>query len=118
MDILESDGLLRLLDAASGNHEIIANNLANLETPGYKTGRMRFAQELEAVLDERGNIREGKKIDTETFRPLFPDAGPDGNDVSLEREIVEMNKNTLRMKLYLSILGSRIKKVQTAIESR
>ena len=49
---------------------------------------------------------------------MFRDAGADGNDVMLEREIVEMNKNALRMRLYLTVLHSRIRKLRGAIEGR
>jgi len=116
MPLLESESLVRLLEAASENHRVIANNLANLDTPGYKSRRMRFAEELAGVLDDRGNVRPSFRIETQLYRPLFRDAGPDGNDVLLEREIVEMNKNALKTRLYLSVLGFRIRRLRMAIQ--
>ncbi len=118
MGILNCDGLLGLLDAGHKTHSVIANNLANLNTPGYRTARVRFAQRLEEILDEDGNPLPGRHITTEVYRPMFRDAGADGNDVMLEREIVEMNKNALRMRLYLTVLHSRIRKLRGAIEGR
>ena len=116
--LLDSEALSELLDAASQNHAIIANNLANLNTPGYTTARLRFVRQLQAVLDERGDLRPGKHLETEVYRPFFGDAGPDGNNVALAREIVELNKNALKMRLYLAVLGSRIRRLRAAIDGR
>jgi flagellar basal-body rod protein FlgB len=118
MALLESDALVQLLNASGRNHQAIANNLANVDTPGYRTMRVRFAEELGRVLDERGQCRRGENIDTELYRPLFSGAGPDGNDVSMERELVALSKNTLRTKLYLGVLGFRIRRLRAAITGK
>lgn len=118
MGMVDNDVLVRLLDAESHRYRAVANNLANVETPGYRTVRVGFAQELDRVLDETGRVREGREISTEVFRPMFPDASADGNDVSLEREIVELNKNQLRMRVYLNVLGSKVRRLRAAIDGR
>jgi flagellar basal-body rod protein FlgB len=118
MGLLRADVLLGLMDAAGHNHEAIANNLANVNTPGYRTGRVRFAAELEALLDEQGRLRPGGDLRTELYRPLYADASLDGNDVQLSREIVQLNKNMLSMRLYLAVLGARIRRIQAAIDGR
>jgi flagellar basal-body rod protein FlgB len=116
--MLDCDGLLSLLDAAHRNHFVIANNLANVNTPGYRTRRVRFARELDRVLDESMRLRDGREGRTEIYLPMFRDAGGDGNDVVLEREIGQLNKNAIRMRLYLGVLHARIRRLRTAIEGR
>jgi len=118
MGLLNGHGLVELLAAAERNHGVIANNMANLNTPGYRTSRLRFARELDSVLDRRTDLVAGRRIETEVYRPQFSDIGPDGNDVTLAREIVELNKNGLRMQIYLAILGARIRKMRMAIDGR
>ncbi len=118
MGILNCNSLLGLMDAAERSNMVIANNMANLNTPGYRTMRVTFAQRLSDVMDENGTVRPGQRIGTETYRPLFPDVGADGNDVSLGREIVALNKNVLRTRLYLGVLRSRIGRLRAAIEGR
>ena len=118
MGLLDSQMLIDLLGAGHRRHTLIANNLANIDTPGYKAARLRFTRQLEAVLDERGLVRPGTHIQTEVYHPMFADAGADGNDVTLAREMLELGKNTLQMKLYLAALGSRIQRLKTAIEGR
>jgi flagellar basal-body rod protein FlgB len=116
--MLDADAVVGLLKSADRNHALIANNLANLNTPGYRTARLEFARQLDAVLDERGNLEPGEGIETRVYRPMFVDAAPDGNDVSLAREVAELNKNALRMRLYLAALGARIRKLRLAIDGR
>ena len=41
-----------------------------------------------------------------------------GNDVQLERETVELTKNTLEMKIYFQAVGGRISKLRLAISGR
>ncbi len=116
--MLNSDGLVQLLGVGTRNHTVIANNLANLNTPGYRTQRLEFTKELENALDEKGDLRPGLRIDTRMHAPGFSASGPGGNDVSLAREIVELNKNALKMQMYLAVLGGRIRKMRYAIDGR
>jgi flagellar basal-body rod protein FlgB len=118
MSLLDSDALADLLRVADRNHAVIANNLANLNTPGYRAERVRFARQLDAILDQQGRLLSGQRIETEVYRPMFADVSADGNDVSLEREVVELNKNALKMRLYLAVLGARIRKMRAAIDGR
>ena len=118
MGLLESEALAGLMDAASRNHSIIANNLANLNTPGYKTARLRFARQLDELLDRRGNLQAGRRVEPQVYHPLFGDAAMDGNDVSLAREIGELNKNMVKTRLYLGVLSWRIRRLRAAITGR
>ncbi len=118
MRMLDCPGLLGLMRAAHRNHSVVANNLANLDTPGYRTARVRFRRRLEEVMDEYGHLRPDRRVETELYQPRYPDAGRDGNDVNLEREVVELNKNAVRMNLYLSVLHSRIRRLRDAIAGR
>jgi flagellar basal-body rod protein FlgB len=118
MGLVNSDALVDLLGAADRSHAVLANNIANLNTPGFRSQRVKFAQQLDAILSESGDLKDGKALRTEVYEPGFPDVGLDGNDVILEREIVELNKNALKMRFYLAVLGSRIRRVRSAIDGR
>ena len=118
MGLIRSDSLVTLLNVAHRNHSVIANNLANLNTPGFRTARLRFARELDDVLDRHGAVKAGQKIEAELHRPMFADVGADGNDVSLAREIGQLNKNAMKMLFYLEVLGARVRRLRAAIEGR
>jgi len=118
MSLLDADTLARLLDGAAQNYRAVVNNIANVNTPGYKTVRVRFTEALDRALDETGRLKPGATLRTELVRPAFGAEGRDGNNVRLEREIVEMNKTVVRMKTYLAVLHARIRRFRAAIDGR
>ena len=118
MGLLNADLVLGLLNAEGRNYNVIANNLANVDTPGYRTARVRFADELGKLVNGDGQLLPGRSVNTELWRPMYRDVSNDGNDVTVEREIVEMNKNQLRMRVYLGILYSRIQELRAAVQSK
>ena len=117
MTMIKSQALVDLIGAANRNNVVIANNIANANTPGYRTLRVGFADALDRALTETGELRSGRRLEARVYRADLP-AGQDGNNVRVEREIVEMNKTSLRIKLYLNVLGSRIQRMRAAIEGR
>ncbi len=118
MGLLNSELVLGLLDAEQRNYSVLANNLANVDTPGYRTMRVRFKDELSKLVDGKGQLLPGRGVQSEVYRPMFSDASLDGNDVTLEREITELNKNQLRMQFYLGVLDGRIRRMRAAIQGR
>lgn len=114
MSLLGAEVLDGLLDASVRSQEVISNNLANLNTPGYRAGRVRFRRALDSALQQS----DPEMLETEVYRPHFQDAGPDGNDVSLEREVLALNKNTARTRLYLALLGFRMRQTRAAIKGK
>lgn len=94
------------LSAAALRQKVIANNIANAETPGFKGSRVSFETELRAWLTGEG------KSGLRTTHPLhmgnandFPRPGiikshlamrPDGNSVDIDSEQVLLADNVLR----------------------
>ena len=104
------------LDAVVLRQEAIANNLANLETPGYKRVDLapQFDQELE---------RACASGDAQTISSLSPalavdpnsPAGKDGNTVHLEAEMMRMNQNAMMHSLDTQLASGTLAKLRMAI---
>ncbi len=91
-------------DASALRNEAISNNLANIDTPGYKRQDVSFAAELEEALrhsrfesldDKVGSLRldrlRGRQYtDAEGYSYRL-----DGNNVDIETENAELAKNNL-----------------------
>ena len=95
----------------------IANNIANIGTPGYR----RMAVEFERRL--AGAMADGKSVDPEelakeVMRPKTTPVDANGNDVMLEMEIGEMVKNTGMQKTYLRLLARTYRKMESAMSLR
>jgi flagellar basal-body rod protein FlgB len=92
----------------------IANNVANLETPGYRRKDVKFTELLAKAMDSDGAI-DLRDIKPEIYQPETTAVSSNGNDVSLELEVGEMVKNTLRHKAFIKVLQKKYQQIDMAI---
>lgn len=112
VDIIEAG-----LSAESLRQRAIANNVANLETPGYRRMDVRFKELLAKALDSSGGV-DLDEIECRIYRPENTPVKSNGNDVSLEVEVGEMVKNTLRHKAFIRVLQKKYQQMELAINVR
>ena len=119
--MLRTDGSLRLLpkllDASAANHKVIANNIANFNTPGYQKLEMHFDAELRRAM-RTGGVERAMKV---PFEIRVSDDKPlrnDGNNVDLEKEFGHLTKNTLGYNAYARILSKKLSMLKAAISGR
>ena len=113
MSLLEDPGissLTRFLDASVLRSELVMSNMANIDTPGYRTRDLDFRQELE---------RAGG-FEYAAFAPAVHLVQglmerPDGNNVSLERESLLLADTQMRFNLGVQLLRDRFKTLLSAI---
>lgn len=111
------DLLARLLDVASLRHKVIAQNVANVNTPGYHRLDVKFEEAFARAL------RDGESAALARSRPevVENDAGPeraDGNNVDIDDELGRLNKNTLLYRTFGQIMTSHISAQRSAIAGR
>ena len=104
--------LSRFLDVNSFRHTLIASNMANIDTPGYRTRDINFRLELERAA--------GGELQTAAFTPVVSEVQglierPDGNNVSLEREGLLLAQTQLRFRAGVELLRSEFRRLSTAI---
>lgn len=95
----------------------IANNVANLETPGYRRVDVEFKDMLAKAMDSSGDV-DLDNIEPQLFQPKDTAVKPNGNDVSWEAEVGQMVKNTLRYKTYVRLLQKKYAQIDLAINVR
>lgn len=110
-------GLLSsLMDAASLRHQAIAQNVANVNTPGYRRIDVAFE---EALVHQ---IHGGQTPETLPEPRIVPGASKvqreDGNNVDIDAEMGRLNKNTMLFNVYSQILASRMATMRSAIAGR
>lgn len=93
----------------------IANNVANIETPGYRRIDVKFEQLLAKALDSSGSA-DLSGIEAQFYHPKQTPVRSNGNDVSLEVEVAQMVKNTLRHKAYVRLLNKKYAQIDLAIK--
>ncbi len=120
IDTDTTETLSRFLDVNVARYRLIANNLANVETPGYRTRDLDFQAELRrATLPEAD---AGGGLLYASFAPVArPVRGllerPDGNNVSLERESLLLAETQMRYNLGIQLLKDEFHGISTAINS-
>jgi flagellar basal-body rod protein FlgB len=110
VDIIEAG-----IRAENLRQRAITNNIANLETPGYRRIDVKFEQLLAKCLDSSGEVDLGE-IEPQIYRPEQTPVKSNGNDVNLEAEVGHMIKNTLRHKAYIRLLGKKYKQIELAMD--
>lgn len=121
--------LEKAMDAASLRHSVTSNNLANVDTPGFKASRVLFEDELKKALGE-GQVLEGKltdprhiPINTSALAGVTPTVAEDktivmrndGNNVDIDAEMARMAKNTLYYNTVAQQLSSWFGSIKLAI---
>jgi flagellar basal-body rod protein FlgB len=108
---LEIIGLLeKALDIRAFYHRILASNIANVETPGYKEKDIDFKKELDSLTREPANIEVKVKDTTDGGI-----AAIDGNTVSMEDQIVKMTENTLMFNSLVQMINKKFSMIRYAI---
>lgn len=110
VDLLEAG-----IKAGHLRHNTFASNVANLETPGYRRIDVKFEELLAKALDSPGAVNLAE-IEPQIHRPKQTPVKANGNDVSLEIEIGNMVKNSLRYKAYVKLLNKKYSQIDLAID--
>jgi flagellar basal-body rod protein FlgB len=112
-----SDALGQYLDLTSKQMQLTAGNMANVDTPGYKTQGFDFEQEFARQLNNGAGADglEGAQISAEDVDGLV--ARPDGNNVSMDREGMQLAKAQLQFKLGVQLLKNEFSTVMSAIHA-
>ena len=106
-----SDAIQKYLDLASNQMKLTAENMANVDTPGYKTQGFDFAQEFSNALNTNGSATPAVSVgDVDGLT-----ARPDGNNVSMDREGLQLAKAQMQFKLGVQLLKGEFSSVMSAI---
>lgn len=108
------DLLSRLISAADVRHRAISQNIANVNTAGYR----RLEVDFERLLADELN---GKAKSASPASPVVRESThlpvrADGNNVDLGLEIGELNRNSLLQQSYLRVLGFNLEQMRLAID--
>ena len=109
-------GLERAISGASERQSLLANNIANANTPGYQPVDLNFHSALAQAM-QTGNAGA---IESVQFTPQRSQQAlqADGNGVDIDVESAEMAKNGLDYESLVSVAKARLTILQYAIGSK
>lgn len=128
--------LERALDVESLRRKVISNNIANVDVPHFKRSEVNFESELKrAVTDkERMENKLPARLEKERHIPFFVPRDVrgvrprinldynttmrnDGNNVDIEKEMVDAAKNLMRYNAFISSIGHNYKMLKMAMKT-
>lgn len=118
------EALGRFLDVNVARHKLIAANMANVDTPGYRTRDLDFHAELararlgSAAGDQYGGLSYASSSYAPVARPVRGLLErPDGNNVSVERESLLLAETQMKFSLGVQLLKDEFHSISQAINS-
>ena len=108
-----SDQLSQYLDLAVSETKVTAENMANIDTPGYRTKGFNFDTEMRDAL---------VTADAQTAPPRIREvegliSRADGNNVSMDREGLNMAEAQLKFKTGVALMRIENQRVMDAIHA-
>jgi len=113
-------GALSLAERGLGyhlrRHELLLSNVANAQTPGYRPHELQFRE----VLDGEGAMVRTNEThlqalppkkdsaDEDVYEDVAISPAPDGNAVSMERQLAKLAANSLRFRATTELLNRRM----------
>jgi flagellar basal-body rod protein FlgB len=106
--------LSRLLDVASLRQDVIAQNVANVNTPGYSNQEVAFEEALRQAL---GQSDTGPAVmpTPEIVTRGGGDTREDGNNIDVDHQMASLQKNALLFKVYAQLLAGDLAQYRSAI---
>lgn len=119
-----TEGLGAALDLYQARHTVIAENIANSETPGYRARDIQFADQLAAALtkpqegegamEQPANMKMPMRIEPSIDRDAT--LKPDGNSVALDVQVGRLSENAFKIQALTQILSGRYQGLKRVIE--
>ncbi len=110
-----SDQIARYLDLATAEAKLTAANMANVDTPGYRTVGMDFEAEMRGAINDVEQGHSPRKVRITEVDGLV--ARPDGNNVSVDRESLNLAEAQLRFRTGVAMLRQEYQRVMDAIHA-
>ena len=95
------------MDLLAQRQRLVASNMANLDTPGYRTKDVDFQFEF---------MSQAPGAQPQVIEPADLVVKNDGNNVSLDREARLLAENALRFNVASNLLRGELRELRKAIE--
>jgi flagellar basal-body rod protein FlgB len=105
--------LMRAISGATLRNSVLANNIANADTPGFQPSDVNFQAALSDALG-----RGPEAIENVSFAPEQLHTGAvraDGNGVDSDTEAAKLAENGLEIEALEQVAGSRLQIMRTAL---
>ena len=111
-DEVASSSLRVAVAGLSARQNAIANNISNIETPGYQARKVKFEEALSSAV---ANGRSPSSV-THSVRTSLEQTRLNGNNVNLDEETLSHIDTMMRYQLTIRALDGRYGSIRDAIK--
>jgi flagellar basal-body rod protein FlgB len=108
------DVLQGYLKVASERQQLVAGNMANVDTPGYHTKDIDFQSAMQQVMDSG----DGAQLEPASMEVANLPERPDGNNVNIDRESMMMSEIQLQYQMGVQLVKGQFQTLLTAIKEQ
>jgi flagellar basal-body rod protein FlgB len=113
----------RAMDGLSARQQVISNNIANVDTPGFKAGRVSFETSLRRALQGGTalSVTDPRHLQPPEYQPnpsvqvLNTVGRTDGNNVDIDLEMSQLAETSIRYSALVEVMGKRLASLRTVI---
>lgn len=110
---------------AAVNHRVIANNIANADTPNFTPTELDFQATLRRELEQQGHVdlrtTRARHLDYRSYRPQFSQrvhmSKNDNNQVDLDEQVSKLAENRSRYTTYSALLTKRYRMYKNMLDN-
>jgi flagellar basal-body rod protein FlgB len=118
-----TDSFLRAaMSGLAARQRVIANNVANVDTPGFKASEVRFEDALKAAISRgSGATANQTSLNAAASRSTLVDATTsraDGNNVDIDREMELLGEANLNYSAMTQVMSTRLGILRNVISGR
>ena len=103
-----SQSLEKYMDVLAARQKLVTSNIANVDTPGYKTQDFDFQSEFNSLLHGASTAPHAQEVTGIRVKN-------DGNSVNLDREARLLSENSIRFSAASSLMKGQLHALRSAI---
>jgi flagellar basal-body rod protein FlgB len=103
-----SQSLEKYMDVLAARQRLVSSNIANVDTPGYRTKDLDFQTEFNDLLNGTSKAPGSQEVTGLRIKN-------DGNNVNLDREARLLAENSIRFTAASNLMKGQIRMIKSAI---
>lgn len=120
MDLFRNlDVTQKALDATMLRQQVIAENIANVDTPQYRRSDVKFEEYLMKEIDKKGIKHiDANEVNATVYQQYANYTGRlDGNNVNIDTESAELSKTKLRYDVLIQRTNAQVQRYKYILQN-